>query len=119
MDGDRFDLLARALGASSRRAIVSALTGLTLLGPDLAAAGQGKQKRKNKKKKCKRNQKKCGKKCIPKNGCCPRCGNRETCSVGFCICAPGTSPCRDLCCVDGAEICYQEGGGGARCLSTL
>jgi hypothetical protein len=112
MDADRFDFLARSLVTSSRRGLSRALAGLGLMGglSSLLALtdAEAKKKGKKKKRKCKKSQKKCGKKCIPEDGCCPACSSRETCSFGFCICAPGTIDCGELCCVSGAEVCLRQ-----------
>lgn len=111
VDTDRFDLLTRALVPSSRRGVSRALAGLGLMGGlGLRLGGPATEARKGRKnkRKCKKSQRKCGKTCIPKDGCCPACGSRETCSFGFCICAPGTTDCGELCCVNGAEVCLRE-----------
>ena len=94
MDHDRFDSLTRML--SSRRAVNGAIAGavaglLGLARPGEAAAGP-----------CPKGKKRCGKRCIPKKGCCtsaqckPR-GSGQVCRKHRCVCPAGTKRCRKRC----------------------
>ncbi len=81
MDDARFDVLTQRLGlATTRRFAVRGVLGgfaglLALLDPLDSRA---------KKKKCKKSQRNCGKRCIPKTACCGGCGN-EACCNGACV----------------------------------
>ena len=94
MDAKRFDHLAAVVGrAAARRgvlgALVGGLAGLAGLaaGPDVAG--------KKRKKKCKSGTKKCGKRCIPLNGCCDagECPNGEACRDNRCTNCVSAADC--------------------------
>lgn len=133
MDDERFDRLAAALAADpSRRGVLRVVFGGGLLAAlgragadDAAAKKKGKKKKGGKKKpSCKRTQKKCGKRCIPKSGCCTsdECDQGEVCrndrcsncvSAGDC---PTPPACEEAVCEDGR--CATAGlAAGSDCAS--
>lgn len=94
MNNTRFDWLARSM--SSRRAFnralagaVASLPGLRIIN-DVGAAS------------CPKGEKRCGKKCIPKRGCCtnaqckPR-NSGQVCRRGRCVCPGGMKRCGKRC----------------------
>jgi hypothetical protein len=103
MDSKRFDTLVRTLTRSertpTRRSLARALAGGAMFGWVVAAvedagaeadaAGKGKGKGKG----CKPGQRRCGKKCIPKDSCCKDddCDfcREEKCVKGRCGCGKG------------------------------
>jgi hypothetical protein len=112
MDAERFDTLVRSFNKlAPRRAALGVLGGglaalLARFGQDDAEA-----KKKKKRKKCKGKKKKCGKKCIPKTGCCPSCQGDQSCVDGTCVCPIDTFPCGSSC-VTGDECCVASDCGG-------
>lgn len=112
MEADRFDLMTRALAATSHRR--QAL--LALVGGSLGLLGLSEADAKRKKKKCKKNQKKCGKKCVPASGCCAdsECTEGRTCQNGQCNCPLGTALCPGKGCVAPAQC-----GGTPNCPSAF
>jgi hypothetical protein len=122
MDSTRFAFLPRALSAPSRRHVSRALAGLGImggLGSLLRPADSEARKRKGKKKrkKCKNGKKKCGKKCIPADGCCTaaECAAGQSCCAHECTapmsCGEDTCGCGEVCrwSPEGARSC-QPGG---------
>jgi hypothetical protein len=98
MESERFDRLARSM--SSRRTVLGGSFAALLAAAGWDAAGAQPEP-------CRPNQKRCGKRCIPKRACClriqRRCGQR-------CIpkrsCCPGTEkPCNGRCIPAGAVCC--------------
>jgi hypothetical protein len=107
VDASRFDHLVRLYaGDRSRRSLVRGLTGVTLAWTTQPLLGivSGKAKKKHKKKKCKGGTKKCGKKCIPKSGCCTDadCATGDVCLEHACTIWQGI-------CEDGDNVCAQTG----------
>ncbi len=96
MESGRFDAIARTLGARAPRREVSrflvagALSGLAA---KFGGAEVGAKKKGGKKKGCSGGQKRCGKRCVPKSGCCKssECSSlrNEYCEKGRCGCAKG------------------------------
>lgn len=108
MDAERFDRLARSLTTRSRRGFSRALAGFGLAGGlsallSLADGEAKKRKHRNRKKKCKGSRKKCGKKCIPADGCCTAadCAAGQNCCANECTaplsCGEDTCGCGDVC----------------------
>jgi hypothetical protein len=122
MDSQHFDLLVRLFhDASSRRGMLGLVLG-GAVAPWFGLADIDAKKRKHKHKrkkrqKCKKSQKKCGKKCIPKTGCCTDadCEGDESCCAGQCT-APvfcndqAVCGCDEVCGVEGFEYACQAGG---------
>lgn len=105
MDAERFDAIARLL--HSRRALVGRGAGALvawLSGGQLAGAGQ----------RCRPGQKRCGKRCIPKQECCPRTHRRcgEKC-IRKSACCPGKKRCGKRC-IPRARCCTNADCGPRR-----
>ena len=103
MGPDRFDALTRRL--SSRRTV---LTGL--LGGGLATLRELPTVRDSvavARDRCKRREKRCGGRCIPRRACCTtaNCGAGKICVRGACVVGQGT-------CAAGANACLGAGSCG-------
>lgn len=113
MDAHRFDALVASLshGRSRRAALGGLIAAVSHFLLNDAAA-------KKKKKKCKRDTKKCGKKCIPATECCGNAdcdgGGGKICQNGACVCPAGTNDC-DGTCVDLFTDASNCGGCGLVC----
>lgn len=96
MDATRFDAFVRSLtGGVTRRGLSRALAGLGAIGGLSALLGSGEaeaKKKRKKKKKCK-GKRKCGKKCVPKSGCC----TDADCGSGGKVCVGNVCTCPDTC----------------------
>jgi hypothetical protein len=108
MDDDRFDTLARALHARSRRRVLGSLTGLALggaLGPLLGLTQAEAKKRKKKKKKKRPTPPPSPPPPPPPPGCGagPLCGAGQICVQGQCVTGQGTCP-------TGEDFCTGETG---------
>jgi hypothetical protein len=140
MDADRFDTLSCSLftARSRRGALMAAFGGaIALLGfTDPLARKKGK-KGKGKKKGCSKTQKKCGNRCVPKDGCCDSsecdsCPNEFCQSDGRCACNAGAQDSNGRCgfppncksvgliCTSNSECCsgrctIADGFGQVRC----
>lgn len=112
MDAERFDTVTRALSGSSRRHLVSALTGIAMHGlASLSGLGDvvARHKKKKRKKKKRKNQRPqcnsfageepCG------IGCCNSLLGRPCCGNTLC-CAEGTFCCGANCCPSGFYCCH-------------
>jgi hypothetical protein len=91
MDSDRFDSLTRTI--SSRRAVGGAIAGVVagLIGRNETEAAR-----------CPKGKKRCGKRCIPRRGCCRTAQCRpgvtgEICRRNRCVCPAGQRSCRTGC----------------------
>lgn len=102
MDATRFDALTRKF--STRRSVLTGLVGglATLLG--LATAGVNVAAARER---CKRGEKRCGKRCIPRRACCTtaNCAPGKICARGQCVVGQGTCPA-------GANVCTGVGACG-------
>jgi hypothetical protein len=121
MESERFDAMARAMGVEApRRAVSRVLVGGALgaiagrFGLEQAGA---KKKKGGKKKGCGGGQKRCGKRCVPKTGCCKssECSSlrNEYCQKGRCGCAKGAVVHNGRCgfaidCKTVAQICSSH-----------
>ena len=116
MDTTQFDSLTRMIGSTlTRRGMLATLAGVAAFLPLDAPEIEARRKRKKRKNaqdrgKCKRNQKKCGKKCITVDSCCTSedCGELGDCVSGTCLCPAGKKPCAGRCIAESACCRHDE-----------
>jgi hypothetical protein len=121
MDAFHFDRVTRTVSTVlSRRTFARVLS----LGA-IALPGLSDAKRTRKKKRCKRNKKKCGKRCFPRANCCNSadCAAGELCIGGQCVigaadCPAAANSCQTVvnCTDNPACLCFQRLEGGVRCV---
>lgn len=133
MDSGQFEALVSRLSPYlTRRSSLGVLGVLGVAGASLAPEAEGRKKKKkgNKKKRkctpasltCPSGQKACDGACIVADRCCAdgECPPGRACVHGVCDCAPNTTPCLELCCINSSQICQKEINGAgvvvARCL---